>query len=351
MFAGLSKNLPPDSGKADFFLVGEVAGGDADADRYLEVLGSNLNATLDIGEIRPTLTAVAKGLAPPAAYFDLTRAWHDDLGSHRTARKVVSAFWTITIMSPARRFASPPTHRAIIKSLPERLCSSLVWEAFAGPETSERQKYLPDYGGGNPPPDKYLRDAMFGPEHPRLSGLGGLAAGAASFDPGEPGFGPFGTVGAHVFNPNLAAYVRIAALTQVRTAYPSLRYGRQYPRPIGNFGAPFALPKGGELIAWSRILDDEEVLCIVNGHGTDSRGADVVVDSTLNSPDAPGNPFGGAAPAFQVVANTEQAAAGGGFAGSHPVGSRVAVQWRDGNAYVPIRNIGASEVVVLVNRA
>jgi hypothetical protein len=27
------------------------------------------------------------------------------------------------------------------------------------------------------------------------------------------------------------------------------------------------LPSQGELIAWSRILDDEETLCIVNGHG------------------------------------------------------------------------------------
>ena len=30
---------------------------------------------------------------------------------------------------------------------------------------------------------------------------------------------------------------------------------------------------GGELIAWSRILDDEEALCIVNGHGAEYRGA------------------------------------------------------------------------------
>jgi glycosidase len=360
-FCGTIKEFAAGLGKADFFLVGEVAGGDADADRYLEALGSNLNATLDIGEIRPTLTAVAKGLAPPAAYFDLVRAWDDDLGSHRnSAKSRVSILDDHDHVSGSKvRFSSDASsdHQVVAGTALQLFGLGIpciyygTEQAFAGPEASERQKYLPDYGVGNPPPDKYLREAMFGPEHPRLSGLGGLAAGAAGFDPGEPGFGPFGIVGAHVFNPNSAAYVRIAALAQVRTAYPSLRYGRQYPRPIGNFGAPFALPNGGELIAWSRILDDEEVLCIVNGHGTDSRGGDVVVDSTLNSPDAPGNPFGGAAPTLQVVANTEQAAAGGGFAGSHPVGSRVAVQWRDGTAYVPIRNIGASEVVVLVNRA
>ena len=34
-------------------------------------------------------------------------------------------------------------------------------QAFAGPEKGERDKYLPDYNVGNPPPDKYLREAMF----------------------------------------------------------------------------------------------------------------------------------------------------------------------------------------------
>lgn len=51
-----------------------------------------------------------------------------------------------------------------------------------------------------------------------------------------------------------------------RAKFPSLRYGRQYQRPISNFGADFALPLAGELIAWSHILDDEEALCVVNGH-------------------------------------------------------------------------------------
>jgi hypothetical protein len=56
---GPIKEFAAGFGKSDFFLVGEVAGGDGDADRYLEELGSNLSATLDIGEIRPALTAVA----------------------------------------------------------------------------------------------------------------------------------------------------------------------------------------------------------------------------------------------------------------------------------------------------
>jgi hypothetical protein len=38
---------------------------------------------------------------------------------------------------------------------------------------------------------------------------------------------------------------------------------------------------GGEIIAWSRILDDEKILCIVNSNGTDKRGGDVIVDSNI----------------------------------------------------------------------
>src|ERR1019366_9085167 len=104
------------------------------------------------------------------------------------------------------------------------------------------------------------------------------ASGPAA-DLGLPGFGPFGTSGQHCFDSGSAAYVRTAALISARQAYPVLRYGRQYQRPISNFLAPFAFPPGGELIAWSRILDDEEALCIVNGNGSAARGADVLVDA------------------------------------------------------------------------
>src|SRR5581483_9174798 len=61
-FCGAIKEFAANLGKADFFLVGEVAGDDRSAERYREVLGTNLNATLDIGESRRLLHGVAKGL-------------------------------------------------------------------------------------------------------------------------------------------------------------------------------------------------------------------------------------------------------------------------------------------------
>jgi hypothetical protein len=136
----------------------------------------------------------------------------------------------------------------------------------------------------------------------------------------------------------------------VRRLYPSLRYGRQYQREISNFGAKFTLPGAGELIAWSRVLDDEEALCIVNGHGVAPRGGDVVVDSILNSASAAGNPWDGGAPFLEVVANTAEAAAGGVYRGTHPVGERLPVLQRNGTACVEIRDVSPSEVLVLINR-
>ena len=219
-------------------------------------------------------------------------------------------------------------------------------QSLSGPEPSQ-EVFLPNFGGN----DAFLREAMFGPQHPRKSGLDGLAAGSAGFDNSLPGFGAFGTAGAHCFNPTSAAYIRIAELIKVRKDFPVLRYGRQYQRPISNFGFPFALPPAGELIAWSRILDDEEALCIVNGHGNEVRGGDVVVDINLNSSSAAGDPFRGGTPFLSVIANSAQAAVGSAYTGPHPVGEKVPVKNRNGSAFVEIRDLPPSEVVVLTNRA
>ena len=354
-FCGTLKEFAANMGKADFFLVGEVAGDDTNADRYLQVLGSNLDATLDLGQTRLALRAVAKGLSAPSSYFDLLKIWDDYLGSNRNSgRRRVSVLDDHDhVYGEKIRFSSGASNdHQVVAGVAIQLFSLGIpciyygtEQSFAGPEPSE-QKWLPSWGSN----DAYLREAMFGPEHPRLSGLGGLAEGAAALDEALPGFGAFGTTGAHCFNLSAPAYVRIAGLIQVRKRYPVLRYGRQYQRQTSNFGAPFSFPGAGELIAWSRILDDEEGLCIVNGHGSDSRGADILVDSNLNVPSASGNPWAGSAPFFTVIANSAQIAEGPAYSGSHPVGQQVPVQTRGDSLYVAIRNMTPSEILVLTNR-
>jgi len=87
-----------------------------------------------------------------------------------------------------------------------------------------------------------------------------------------------------------------------------------------------------------------------SGNGVEARGADIIVDLNLNSQNAPGHPWGSQPPFFEVIANSAQTAAGPAYQGSHPVGERLPARQRDGAAYVEIRNVPPSEVIVLSNR-
>ncbi|MBD0287302.1 MAG: alpha-amylase, partial [Flavisolibacter sp.] len=106
----------------------------------------------------------------------------------------------------------------------------------------------------------------------------------------------------------------------------------------------FSFPKAGELVAWSRILDYQEAICIVNPNGQASRGGDVVVSSELWQ----------VGTEFTVVANTAEAAAIAGgqpFSGSHSVGSKIMVKGlsQPGEpAFIEIRDIPPAEVLVLI---
>lgn len=111
-------------------------------------------------------------------------------------------------------------------------------------------------------------------------------------------------------------------------------------RPVSFLGRSFDVYGPGEIVAWSRILDDEEAVCILNGHGTQMRGGDVLVDASLN-------PLNGS---MRVVLNTAQAADPEGYSGSHPIGSELTLRRaEDGKAYVEVRDLGPSEVLVLTN--
>ena len=283
-FCGAIKEFAANLGKENFFLVGEIAGGDFGQDRYLDVLDRNLNAALDIGEMRLALTAVAKGLDHPHRYFDGFDPGNATMGSHRNLgnRHVSILDDHDHVFGAKARFSSDaPNDHQVAAAVAMQLFSLGIpciyygtEQAFAGPEPDQRQ-FLPNYGGS----DVYLREAMFGPEHPRAAGRAGLQ----SIDASLPGFGPFGTAGQHCFDPQHPAYRRIAEMNALRKRLPVLRHGRQYLRPTSFLGRPFAFYGPGEVAAWSRILDDEEALIIVNLHGTERRGAEVLVDATLNA--------------------------------------------------------------------
>lgn len=355
-FCGSIKEFAATMGKENFFLVGEIAGGDWAANRYLDALDRNLNAALDIGEMRKVLAGVAKGLIHPAAYF---RGFNSDVvfGSHRNlGNQHVSVLDDHDhVFGEKIRFSAEAASEAqVVAGVALQLFTLGIpciyygtEQALAGPEEAER-KWLPEWKAS----DRYLREAMFGPEHPRLAGRD---SHEPQRDESLPGFGPFGTAGHHCFDPKFSVYRSIAAMAAVRQDFPALRHGRQYLRQM-------ALPEGGlenfdfygagyeaggvrlegQIVAWSRILDDEEVLCLFNSHGREARSADVLVDAFLSRTDGKGG--------LTVVFNSAQEAAKPRrYAGAYRKGSKQTVKRRGDMAYVEIRDLAPSQVLVLAS--
>jgi glycosidase len=311
----------------------------------------------DIGNARLDLQAVGKGLQPGSAY--LNGFIENDLGfgSHRSLgdRHVSILDDHDHVFGSKVRFLAEIPDDSPVKDHQVEVATAVqlftlgipclyygTEQAFAGPAHSQldylRAEGWNDGGNGG---DRFLREAMFGPEHPRASHEEDLETQVNQVLDSLPGFGPFGTTGQHCFDPTSPAYVRLAALCRTRAEYPVLRIGRQYPRPLRLPGTGFSFQAGGELVAWSRILDNQEALCVVNPNGEEARGGDVVVAAELWSP----------GDTFFVVVNTEQAAAGPSYTGNHPVGTKTTVQGRNNAqepAFLEVREVGPAEVIVFV---
>lgn len=345
-FCGSIKEFTQNLGKADFFLVGEIAGGDYSEDRYLDVIGRNLNAALDIGEMRLGLNQVAKGLEHPLNYFSGFDPGKSVMGSHRAVGgKHVSILDDHDhVFGRKLRFsteaASPHQVVAGVGLQLFTLGIPCIYygteQSLGGPEASERL-WLPGFGND----DRYLRETLFGAAHPLRQGRSGMPGLPGRLDPELPGFGPFGTAGQHCFDTASPAYLRIRHLAAARATFPALRVGRQYLRPVSPPGRPFDVYADGEIIAWSRILDDEEIVIVLNPHGTESRSANVLVDAALN-------PAGGT---MTIVANTGQAGSTA-YQGGNKTGQNQTVLSDDsGIRYIGVSNVGSSEIIVLANHA
>ncbi len=87
----------------------------------------------------------------------------------------------------------------------------------------------------------------------------------------------------NAFDPNHPFYKVIKQLTHVRNEQPALRYGRFYFRPISGDGFHFGIshfPQG--VLAFSRVLNDEEVVVIANTSTQSDFVGSVIIDSNLN---------------------------------------------------------------------
>ena len=270
-FCGAIHEYAESIGKQNFWLLGEVTGG-ADMERnYLEVFGRNIDSVLDIGWPSQALAGLVKGTGGPGDFFELFRG-HDSLGSHReTGRYHVSILDDHDMVGRGKqRFSAGNTIASRYEQVAHAVGTQLTTlgvpciyygteQAFDGSEARHDFAIEPVKSFE----DRYIRESMFGGS-----------------------FGAFETSGCHFFDPAHPSYRAIAAIAGVRNRADSiglaLRRGRQYPRETSFLGRPFAFPGRGELVAWSRILYDREVLVALNTHGTEARGAEVTVDAALH---------------------------------------------------------------------
>lgn len=86
------------------------------------------------------------------------------------------------------------------------------------------------------------------------------------------------------FDSNHPFFQEIREIAALRNRRPVLRYGRQYFRPVSGNGQDYGIsPFPGGVIAFSRILNDEEAVLVANTNTSDSQSFFVIVDGTLHA--------------------------------------------------------------------
>jgi len=248
-------------GKHNFFIFGEVVADDATLQRYIgrnsRIEGTNerfpsLDACLDF-PLYFSLEEVIKGFLNPSVLIERYERFKTSYADHGAAAQYFVTFVDNhdQMARPYRRFmhGNPYPEQAVLVA-GYLLTSQGVPCLYYGTEQGF------DGGGDH---DSYVRECMFGGQ-----------------------WGAFDTTGHHCFNPNHPIYRSIARIAAIRQAEPALRYGRQYFREISGNGRDFGYPLDGRCtLAYSRILDDQEILVAMNLEPS-PRSDFVTVDANLN---------------------------------------------------------------------
>ena len=261
-FAGVIHEFAEAIGKDDFYIIGEITGGREFAVDRLEVTG--LDAALGISDERNKMTGLVKGEIDPAEYFDLFRnsllvrkdshVWFRD--------KVVTSVDDhdhVDQGSQKHRFCAGGFEKLALPVMALNATTLGIPCIYYGTEQ------VFDGEGGGDGSDRYIREAMFGGE-----------------------FGAFRSRGRHFFNEDQAVYRQLAEVHKLASRSTDLA-----PRPAipaANFRRRGELRIPGEnggrmlsIVAWSRIFNDNELLCAINTDPDQDRTAFVTIDNDLHA--------------------------------------------------------------------
>lgn len=245
-------------GKKNFFTFGEVLDGNAENDiaRFIgrsttdESSLVGVDAALDY-PLFNTLRPVTKGFAAPAAVVDMYRnrkqVEQNILSSHGDATRFFVTFLDNHDMKERLRYVQPGDEHRFDDQVTMGVACLLALQGIPCLYYGTEQAL---HGSGS---DPAVREALWG------------------IAPTFPQTTPF--------------YRAIQQIAAVRAGQPALRYGRLYFRPLAaldsaNFGiSPFA----GGVLAWSRILNDQEVLVVINTNTSRTLSVQVIVERLLST--------------------------------------------------------------------
>ncbi len=249
-------------GKKNFFLFGEIIGDDKLIDQYIgrnaRLPDSNerfpsLDAALDF-PLWGVLEWVIKGLSNPyelRARYERFKELYSDHGQ--------ASQYFVTFVDNHDQIGRNPKGRFLYNNPFQnqaKLAIGYLLTSIGIPCIYYGTEQGFNGGGDN---DKYLRECMFGGK-----------------------WGAFNTTGYHFFNAEHPLYKNIRQIAGIRKKEPALRYGRQYFREISGNGIDFGFPIDGKCtLAYSRILDDTEILIALN-LDSEPRIDYVTVDSYLS---------------------------------------------------------------------
>lgn len=247
-------------GKKNFFTYGEVYD---DEEKIAHFIGRNAMSGGDLTGVDAALDfplffrlpQAAKGLLPPSAvvqvYTHRREVARGIISSHGDASKFFVTFLD-NHDQPTRLYYSPPDNPHAYDDQVSLAVGCLftlqgIPCLYYGTEQGL-------HGSGGSP--EAVREALWGKP--------------AAFDREHP------------------FYQAIQTLSALRQAEPALRYGRQYFRPLSGDGVHFGISTfAAGVLAYSRVLQDQEVLVVANTNAAGTWTGEVVIDFALNPGDVP----------------------------------------------------------------
>ena len=252
-------------GKHNFYIFGEIPGGEQQARATMDQAG--LNAALALLDMPSNLEAMIKGEGNPSEYFKhfVTKdsretvqsdevVWNKDeivlfLDDHDQIRKNFDK-----ARFPA---GSDEWSKLAFPALATLVCSAGIPCIYYGSEQGF---------DGQGRHDRYIRETMFASE-----------------------FGAFRSKGYHFFNEQHEIYQQLQRLLAIRKQLPALRQGNQQLLEISGDGEHFGYPvKLGDrmftLVPWLRQISDQRVLCVVSTDPNQAQTAWVRLSETTVEP-------------------------------------------------------------------